>query len=430
MKKHLYSLILIFLLAGAPSAQLYAENTVTPCQNQEETWLTIIVHGIINPKPHISLSNIILVMRDQIENSLYAHTVDITRNDPFFYQYHPMQAPGLQKIDMHDFKEGSASTAFAHVYDAMSKLNQKIPCTNEYYTFGWSGLLGTKIRTIDAEIFYWQLTQELKKYHAQNIFPKIRIIGYSHGGHITLHLATIHAKQETENALQAIDEVILLGLPVVCDTDHLVAAPLFKKVFHVYSPGDRVQISDFLACHRFLSNRMFKSRSDFTIPDNLYQIELRWKRLARTKKKYTFPHYPKWLIRNADPGHTELFSFGWIYNYRDYMPFYPLPAVCYLGYILQAIEQAASETRAITVDIRPFQDCMFLQDKNSKKINKIPFLTQEQQEYFRCLVNPFKPQGFNHQVFSEKTAKTLSKAKKVQKKLENQQKQVKRDRHV
>lgn len=413
MKKHLISLILIIWLLST-QVNIALENNQKTAHNQEETWLTIIVHGIINPKPHISLSNIILVMRDQIENTLYYHTVDITRNDPFFYQYHPMQAPGLHQIDMHNVQEGNAATAFAQIYEQMSLLNQPKPRKNIYYTFGWSGLLGTKIRYIDAEIFYKQLAAELANYHAQQIYPKVRIIGYSHGGHIALHLATIHAQQKIP-MLSSVDELILLGLPVVCDTDHLVSRPLFKKVYHVYSPGDRVQISDFLACHRFLSNRMFKSRSDFTIPDTLYQIELRWKRLARTQKKYTCPHYPKWLIRNADPGHTELFSFGWIYNYRDYLPYYPLPAVCYLGYILQAVEQSMADARTITVDIRPFENSMILRNQYNRKTNTISFLNQDQQQFFKDMTRPFIPKTFNHKLFNERTAYTLNEAKKRQK---------------
>jgi len=424
MKKQIFSLILIVLMLLASTRMLVADCLDTSIPDQEETWLTIIVHGIINPRPHISLSNIMLVMSDQIENTLYAHTVDITRNDPFFYQYHPMQAPGLQKIDMHAINEGSASTAFALIYDEMSNLNQTTKPKNEYYTFGWSGLLGRKIRCIDAKIFYGQLVTELAKYHVQNIYPKVRIIGYSHGGHIALNLAKIHEKQDKKATLKAIDEVILLGLPVVCDTDHLITSHLFKKIYHVYSPGDRVQIVDFLAYHRFLSNRMFKSRADFKVPDNLYQIELRWKRLARTTRKYTFPNYPGWLIRNADPGHTELFSFGWIYNYRDYMPFYPLPAICYLGYILQEIGQATPQERIITVDIRPFEDSMIIKGQNSKKGQKMAFLSQEQQIYFKNLANTFRPQKFNLQLFNEQTALTLKKAKKKQKLAKKCSKQV------
>ena len=388
-----------------------AEGTDRPRSDQEETWLTIIIHGILNAKPHISISNIILVLRDQLENTIYAHTIDITRNDPFFYQYHPMQKPGLQKIDFNDIGPGKAATAFARLYDEMSALNQKKPVKNVYYTFGWTGILGMNVRILDAQIFYDQLLTEINAYKAQGINPKIRIIGYSHGAHIALHLGTIHKQRAQENLLDPIDQIVLLGLPIVCDMDYLVHSPLFKKVYNLYSTGDRVQIADFMSYQKFLSYRTFNERPTFEVPDNLTQVQLRWKRLARTRKKYTYPYYPKWLIRNSDPGHSELFSFGWIYNYRQYVPFYPMPICCYVGYFLNAVENSDLNANHLCLEVHPFAQTMSLKAQMARNALNMPFLTFEQQQHFVDVTNSFRPVNFNLALFNERTAQTIELAR-------------------
>lgn len=385
------------------SSCMLAEPSSPP--QEPQVWITVLVHGVINPKPHLSFANFIRVLQDQIADSIYTRSVELIRKDTFFHQYHAMQGTGLQLVDMTLIEPGAAASAFATVYEQISMMNRKQSCFNIYYTFGWSGLISPQLRLMEAEIFYHQLVQEVKKYQEQQITPGIRIIAYSHGGHLTLNLGVVHAYLAQD---LHIDELILLGLPVIYDTDYLINSSLFESIYHVYSPGDRVQLTDFSSFH--LSNRIFKPRADLTIPPKLLQVQLRCKRIARTKTTYTYPLCPRWLIRNADPGHTELFSFGWIHNYRTYVPLYPLPAAAYLGFILQELQQNPQFKEHVIVDIHPFADSMILSSADGTQQHTVPFISEEQRAALAAYVQQYAPHNFTQATFEQRTAQAIAAA--------------------
>lgn len=370
-----------------------------------EVWMTIFVHGIINPKPYISLGNIIRVMQDQIADSIYARSVHLIRKDPFFYQYHAMQEMGLHPIDLNCIQPGAAATAFANLYEQISAFNRTQSCTNHYYTFGWSGLLSSQLRLMESDIFYRHLVQEIQKYEAQGINPKIRVVAYSHGGHLALNLGVIHAYTDKKIT---IDQLVLVGLPVVGHTDYLINSPLFSTIYHIYSPGDRVQVTDFLSFS--LSNRTFKSRATLQLPSKLIQVQLRCKRLARTKTAYSHPQYPRWLIRNADPGHTELYSFGWTYNYRKHLPFYPLPAAAYVGYIVQSLQEHPEIKNHAIVDIYPYKECMIVSNIEGTFNKTVNFISQEQHAALSAYALQYQPENFTQKTFEQRTAQAIAQA--------------------
>lgn len=352
----------------------------------DDRWLTIFVHGIINIQPHITVSNLFKFYYDTIENTAYARAVELVRKDPFFWECQTMDALGLKKIDTSLHQPGKIPPLFARLYHEISKINAPKPGIDTYYTFGWSGLFSNSVRYLEAEIFYNQLSAEIEKYKKSGIEPKVRIVGYSHGGNVAINLATIH---EHKQADFMIDELILIGVPITTANKKHISSPLFKKIYHFYSPADRVQALDCLTSQSFFSARTFEESPDFKLPKNLVQIAFRLKRIAfcHDNGKPNKFHFNR--LRNADPGHTEWWSFGWAYNYRQYLPICPLPAASFLTFITQAIDHNLPDARRITVDIRPYEDTMILSTK--KKVTMVPFIPSGTLAQLKNLACTYKP---------------------------------------
>lgn len=386
-------------------------------QDAPETWLTIFVHGIMSIKPHISYNNFLRFMTDDVNDTVYSKTVELMRNDPIFYQNQAMQEIGLVKIDLNRIEPGYASGALATSFDAMIQFaypNHSIK--NHYYTFGWSGLLSPTQRFDDAQKLYTALAQEVDSYRKQKIEPKVRIIGYSHGGNVCLYIAKV-AQKAKENAL-SVDELILLGMPVQSETDHLVNDPMFKKIFHIYSRGDRIQKLDFFSFNRFFSRRIFKSRNDFELPDKLIQVQIRCTRNTiygnYNQEKfigaYNFSSKPliggkSRFLRESSPGHTELWFFGWTpANYRKTFPLNPLPAVALVPIITQAalnFEERILFEKPTLIDIRPEHEIILIKNQKSRNVLSItPFLTRQEFDALKKKVMAFAPANYTAEIYS------------------------------
>lgn len=283
-----------------------------------------------------------------------------------------------------------------------------IPSNNVYYTFGWSGLLSGRIRYLEASHLYELLLQELKKYHANNIFPKIRILAYSHGGNVIINLGNVH---KAVNAPEAhIDELYLIGVPLVAEAYEPITSPLFKKIYHIYSYGDRVQPIDCLSGGLSLSSRTFESHGSFKVPENMVQIDFRIKRIANNKPHKKPKHINKRLFRNASPGHSELWSFGWTYNYRKYLPIYPLPAAAFLGYITNALQQELPTSKRICIDIQAFNEQIILCDTQRCITKEIPFLSYKEMNSFRSELEAYVPHCHHKKHFDQKTEQAIKRA--------------------
>lgn len=404
-------LVLLCFFVSKSSNQELSSSTNDKASN--ELWITVVVHGIVNIKPHLSVSNLIRFMRDQITDSVYARAVEIMRIDPFFFQYSAMQGLGLEKVDPTVKQEGYASGAFAFSYLNFAQLNGKTNEKNIFYTYGWSGLLSTQIRYHEAEIFYHALEQEINNYRAVGLNPKVRIIGYSHGGYIALNLGAVFNNKKMDAALWAVDELVLLGVPVISDTDFLVDSLLFKHVYHVYSPGDRVQVVDCLATNRFFSHRIFRSRLGFLLPQKLTQIQLRIKRIERSRRaqKYCLDTsakvHPK-LLRNADPGHTELWSFGWSMGYRSYLPLYPFPAGVYLGYLINEIKNKNLSSNHFIMDIRPFQEKILISAYDSSLNTELHFPSKSFHQELTDQLAPYIPNNCSRAAYKLRSDQALA----------------------
>jgi hypothetical protein len=383
-------------------------------QTDTPVWITVFVHGTV--RAEWVFTSLWKVLTDSIEGSTYEKAVSTVRNDPHFFQLHAMQEPGLKKIEMKEEPTASGAPAIAHIYDQVTALAQPTPTINYYYTFGWSGLMSEKQRVNESQHLYTELVQEIKKISSDHhVTPRIRLIAYSHGGNVCLHLA--QAKATAHESCFCVDELVLLGSPVQPQTDYLVADPMFKKVYNFYSPDDMVQPLDIFSAKK--SHRTFKKRVYFSPPDKLKQISVKvahYQSRQQKHKSLQLPvpfHYKKDEIRKKfiNPGHIELWYLGWAASmYRSTFPLHPFPVVEFVSFITTHLDQEPTLGKDINVTIYPQQEIMRLKDKQHHK-RTVAFLPMTKIEQLKTLAQAYKPKEEFYQEHKERLAQALHFAK-------------------
>lgn len=412
------SLYILLLTTVFMQTSIWAKHDTQNNTALQETWITIFVHGIMSIQPHLNLSNIARFINDNVKGSLYEKTVQYMREDDYFFLNQAMQETGLKKINLDDLQPGHATAAIATLYDYVSRMHHPYD-DNHYYTFGWSALLSHSERYNDAEKFLFSLLEEIKTFRDQGINPKIRLIGYSHGGNVCLNLAPAYNNNNPKEPL-SIDELILVAVPLQTETDHLVNDPIFKKIYNVFSDKDRVQPIDFFSFNRILSRKTFKNRVNFKVPKKLTQIKLKFTR--KIKSKRTSQKYHNYALnfnnpeivagrgpylRDCSPGHLEFWFFGWSpRHYRPSFIMHPLPCFIALPYIIEQIQMYKTELvtpHVLVVDIRPEFELMILKQRDHHKFTKvIPFFSHDDMNQLNAIANKamidssFEDEYFDH----------------------------------
>lgn len=366
--------------------------------DKQDVWLTIFVHGSITHMiRQFNLRTIIGVAKDEIEGTLYEKATLHMRHNPFFRRDQAMQDLGLQKIDKDNIAPGKASTALANLFDLVNLWTSgRKSENNHYYTFGWHALVSEKLRHQAAKKLYAELTQEIQKFIKQGINPKVRIIGYSHGGNVILNLANVYEEIPAAKQL-SVDELILFGTPLHYKMDRQICCPMFKKVYNIYSYRDRVQRLD-LAAPGLLSKRTFTAKRGFKLPDNLTQIRIKMMRNRTTKRRWEKSRDPRRnyknvrilqgtsnLFRTASPGHIEMWFFKWaVRGYRDKFSLNPMPTVAILPLILNAVEEyGMQDKKNYIIDLRPDQGTLLVKSGEFHAI--APMLTRKQFEELKTV---------------------------------------------
>ena len=393
-----------------------------------ETWVTVFVHGIMSIKPHVSFGNMFKFIKDEIEDTVYSKTVEYMRQNDIFFQNQPMQDIGLHRIKKESVTRGNASGAMAYVLDEFEKTFIPSGRRNDYYTYGWSGLLSARRRYSDALPLFKELENLRATYLKRGIDPKIRLIGYSHGGNILLNLGAIKEKDFPKSSLH-INEAILLGMPVQPETDYWVNSPLFERVYHFYSKKDRVQPMDLFSSNRFFSDRVFKPRRGFELPKKLTQIKIKAVRLHKkahhdsekviASKNFTRPSIVSGhsrLLRNVSPGHAELWFFGWTpMHYRKHYPLYPLPTSSYLPMIVHYVKELAEITppyRSIVADIRMSHGSIILRQNRSHSAHTlIPLVPEGKMQEIVKGVMRYAPERYTDRLYNKHIQAAVKKAR-------------------
>lgn len=380
--------------------------------------MTIFVHGTVKPA-EFSFSSLIKIMRDSVDNSLYSRAAYHIRNNPISFQGQAMQGLGLQKIDLSPEAPHNTARTIAFMYDLQHKELGTNFTQELYYTFGWNGLLSISKRFEEAQNFYKELKKELQRLQQKGINPEINIIAYSHGGNVTLYLPSVREQyEEYQNDTFMIDQLVTIGTPIQRETDHLVAKDMFKKVYHLYSTEDSVQVWDFFSSQKFFSKRCFSHRSDFTVPEKLRQIRLRvtkkikWRHKAKDiKAPHEILNHHGVRLVHKDPGHTELWNFKWgAYWYRDTFPMKPLPVMSIIPTIITTVDQHP-KYKNITFDYAPTEEGILLRHKPSMFKKALPFLNHETHTTLHHLAYTYEPSDFTLESQQDAIALALEKAR-------------------
>ncbi len=418
--------------------------------DEDPLWLTVFVHGIVSIQPYLSFNNFMRFMRDDIKGTYYEKSVSLIRENEFFYKNQAMGPIGLHYVDTrqpHNATNNS-SLAMAYAFEQMQKLAGDEKAAHRYYLFGWSGLLSPSGRYEDAKKLFELLDQEVQrlKNTYKNKDIRIRLIGYSHGGNVALNLGAIHQDLYPTSPL-SIDELILIGTPIQHDTDYMINDPIFKKVYNIYSYSDRVQKIDFFSWKRFLSGRTFIPYNCFTLPKKLTQIQLKIMRHKKQRKKHT--HQPRTfdpkkrgivsghssLLRNASPGHAELWMFGWTpLFYRPHYPLYPLPTISILPFILKSVKEyhnfnqspnlaqshikkhnfARNRSEHIIMDIRPDDEYILIKNQKTKALKLIlPFIPTNILKDLQNRIALCAAQNYTRQEYEYNIRKAIKESKKI-----------------
>lgn len=404
----------------------------TPMQdtsNKKVVWLNVFIHGIMSIKPHLSWNNFMLFLKDKVQGTLYEKTVELMREDPFFYKNQAMYQIGFHQVDT-SLREGNSCASLAFVLNKIADHYKITPHENRYYTFGWTGLLSAKTRYQESEKLFKALCKEVARLKAQGFAPRIRIFGYSHGGNVALNLAKIK-QQKTAPCNITVDELVLLGSPIVRDTDYLIKDPLFGRVYNLYSMSDRVQPLDIFAPKQSFSNRIFRPRTGFTLPDKLIQIQLKVTRCKQgscndpikfeQSKNYSSRKVVQGkacLLRDISPGHMELWFFGWTpVHYREKFPLNPLPTIAFappIMYHAQKMAQAIQPEHSIIADIRPEHNVILFRRRGHSEVYSIvPFLTQKQLKKLHDSIHSCKPELYDQRIYDEHIKDAIKSAREA-----------------
>lgn len=382
---------------------------LTSCniQDQDIIYAVIFIHG--TTRPYLNLQNIVTIWKQHgMERSSYATITKYMRNAPLWKKYQAMQGLGLEKINLKEIKDNGTygAIAIANIYDYFSKSiypKRKI----KYFTFGWSGMLGSKARKLAAKKLYRSIIKLQRAANIKNKKLYLILIGYSHGATAALNLGKIKRKQKIK-----INELLTLGMPVQYDSDHLINSPIFENIYHFYSLSDYVQPIDHFSSKYFACHRRFIARKGFRLPKKLKQIRLQVTKTTFTKDPEEKCDNNKRILKtyHLNPGHGELWGLAWNPNgYRKDFALYPIPIVTItplLTYYIDCMKQCAQH---LSADIKPGLNEVEISEHIYKKIitKSFDFIhIDEFEELKKVVLEKFKPKNS----LVDEYAKTLHEA--------------------
>jgi|GEM_PF-993660 len=434
MHKNFIAAFLVVSIASMSASQ----KTLAPTKPAlEDKWVTIFIHGGGAHPTYLNISDVFKIIDDDLDRpSVYKKTTELLREDPYFFKVHPQTYKGLHKVwPIKNIKQTQSEQTppeqtqsgqawpeqatpekkhGAHIFAEMfNKINTLagLPQT-DLYSFGWTGLLSITARRAAAQKFYDALAKLAKRLRKQGYNLRIRIIGYSHGGNASLHLAEV--AQNKKYTPFSIDELILISTPVHANTEPYITSPLFKKIYLFYSKGDNIQL-DFLSSptHSFASH-LFMGKNGVTTPKNVTQIQVRF---FRTHLRIKQPDGTiKKIVRNemVHPNHTEMFFFGWTPEwYRKYFPIRPLSVSLLIPFFLRDVEQYNLYEHHLRFTVYPETGQLNVKVKDEKRSFEAPFIKPEKLIELRKDLQEYSPQKrLPHKEYHEHMVAHREEAKK------------------
>lgn len=411
-----YPIHTIFLIVY-PCLLISKTATDTNIKNPE---MIVFIHGTLKPA-EVSFSNLIKVMRNKIDHSIYCMAAKEIRKNSFFYQSQPIQQEGLHPINTNSTSKGSQ--CIQAIYQTLYDQSIKDTTKKLYYTFGWDGLLSPQKRYKAAKTLYYELEKEIKNLAQENIFPKITLITFSHGANVALNLAAV--KQDDPQLAQRpypffIETLILLGAPIQKATDYLTHDPFFKHIINIYSTADKVQPMDIFMPRQLFSRQYFTQRKRMPLSEKITQVRLRitgaFKKKHRKLKleEITLENIKNGTIKalHQDPGHTELWNFKWgVYWYRDTFPLNPLPSATLIPLIEHVIDTHNLTGKHFTFDyLAPVGGAYIYEHKDHKMF--VPLLTHECITKLQTIATYYIPEGYTLEKQQEHVGTILNNVRK------------------
>lgn len=191
--------------------------------------------------------------------------------------------------------------------------NSELYALDQFYVFGWeSERVYDDVRVQAA----FDLTTQLKVlvhdyYQKYGVVPKIRLLGFSHGGNVVLHTANylpLIVNQQTVDI-----EAWIFGTPVQHANKNLVNSENFSKVYSFYSTKDWIQRMDpqglrnsAISIKHFWSDRMF-DRTDRCIQ---VEFTVNGKPISHTYYRSIFKYFP--IIQQMTEEQSQGMSSGLI----------------------------------------------------------------------------------------------------------------------
>ena len=145
-------------------------------------------------------------------------------------------------VGLHHISELPDSSRMKKDAELMFQVDPKFFAFEHYYIFGWPGNLSFQVR---QEAGY-QLFKDIKKLlilyqEKYNIIPKVRLIGFSHGSNIVLHVLSFLPYFQDINVYT---EVMLLVCPVQKPTESYIQSSFVNRAYVLCADNDYVQRMD------------------------------------------------------------------------------------------------------------------------------------------------------------------------------------------
>lgn len=174
-------------------------------------------------------------------------------------------------------------------------LNPSLYSLDQFYIFGWtSERVYDAVRAQAAADLTIALQNLVDNYYKKHkVIPKIRLLGFSHGGNVVLHTANYLPLFVLGQKIEV--EAWIFGTPIQHANKHLVNSKNFSKVYSFYSKKDWLQRMDPQGLrHAKIDMKHFWSDRMFDLTDRCIQIELtvNGKSISHVYYRSIFKYFP------------------------------------------------------------------------------------------------------------------------------------------
>ncbi|MGZ6254718.1 MAG: hypothetical protein ACXWL5_01900 [Candidatus Chromulinivorax sp.] len=167
---------------------------------------------------------------------------------------------------------------------------------DQFYVFGWdSEHVHDNVRKKAAEKLVQEMYDVIIDYYlTHGVIPKIRLLGYSHGGNVILNMAHYIPLYADLDDVEF--EVWLFGTPVQVINHDLVNSTCFTSIYSLYSKRDKVQILDPQGLRNWkIAKNNFWSKRTFSSDARCIQVDftVNGQSIKHGHYNYLFPVFPK-----------------------------------------------------------------------------------------------------------------------------------------